>query len=129
LKNTPRFIPALFLLGVCRIRQADAAPSMERKRFFDQRALECFDHILTIEPAHMEAQVNQALMRGRMQSLAEMNQAFALLLAEAPSEHRALLLYYWAQALDQQGDKQAASVKLQEARQENPLITDQVNSL
>ncbi len=129
LKHTPRFIPALFLLGVCRIRQADAAPSMERKRFFDQKALESFELIRNLDPAHLEAQVNQALMLGRMQSLDTMNQAFENILQQHSSDQKALLLYYWAQALDQQGDRPAAALKLQEARRVNPQISDQITPL
>jgi tetratricopeptide (TPR) repeat protein len=129
LREQTQYIPALFLQGVCRIRQADAAATLEKKQRLDQRAQESFEQILTLEPSHLEAQVNLALMLGRRQSIYNMNLAFEGLLNGAPSgKRKSLLLYYWAQALEQLGERETAKLKMQEAVQENPQIAQQANS-
>jgi tetratricopeptide (TPR) repeat protein len=129
LKEESNYIPALFLQGVCRIRLADSTNSPDKKRLYDAQAQQNFEKILTLDSNHLEAQVNLALMHGRRQSTEHMNQSFELLVENTPAHQKALLLYYWSQALTQQGETQQAEQKMQEAIQENPQIAQMTDSL
>lgn len=124
----PSCIPALFLLGVCRIRQADQAPTEALKRHLDEEALACFEKVLGFDPFHVDSLANQALMQGRLHSVAAMNQAFEALLSRSSEALKALLLYYWSKSLEQVGEPEAALLKLQEACHENPLIAEQIQA-
>lgn len=124
----PDSTPALFLLGMTLLRKGSVADS-EVSRTLYQEARAFFERLVALEPKHWDAWANRAYLIGLLESVDAMNQAFEGFLTDAGEDLRAVILYYWSEALKRLGHADAASQKRQAALDADPLIETQMSHL
>ena len=87
------------------------------------------ERVNALDPAHLDAQANRALMMGRIESTEALNQGFEEILDANPAEARPLIFYYWGKALEQIGEMALSESKLEQARREAPDIEAQMQGI
>jgi tetratricopeptide (TPR) repeat protein len=128
-QEAPQHLPSLFLMGLCRMRQAETETSHANQVSLWEKAQACFEKILTLEPSHLEAEINLSLLAGLLGSPETLNVRFELLLSKFGEDKKAIILFYWAEALTKIGQSTLAQEKLIEAQALIPDIQAQMESV
>lgn len=89
LSKNPNEIPAVFMLGVAFTEAADQS----KDTFKYNNALECYNKVLKINPAHIESMANIIYVKARLGDLVQFETEFKKLIRNYP-EHRDIIYSY-----------------------------------
>lgn len=134
LQNNASSVPSLYLLGLCLLRKGDAVRAQAESdkdkdaRVLYAEALKLFERAIQLDPDHLEAQANRALLLGKLESLQALDHAFHELLASQQSALKGIILYYWAKSLKQLDQLALSEEKMRLAHLQNPNIENEMQN-
>jgi|GEM_PF-838913 len=126
LEQKPDSLPALSLMALCQLQQAEALLEEEADFKLQKQAFlaasNSYEHLLKLDAKHWRARADLAYIQGRLNSLEAMNSAFEAWISESSGEQKATALYFWGKALHKLGQTEAGQEKIAQAQQEKPDI-------